>query len=233
MSDATKLRKYTDRSNKIHEEYLGDPALLRRYERFVTWQLAYMLPFYEDLRKSDEYAAAVDFFVSDLTGINISQRDQELARVVPIMSRMLPGRALHAIATAMELNARVLGINLSICRELYKEISVDARISESDYCSACRRASRLDECLELVHLTAKLGRNLDHVIQLPLIGPMLKAMRTPARLAGFGALQRFLESGHTTFSALDDVDLFLELATHRMTEVFTRIFSEPIGDLRQ
>jgi len=233
MSAAKELREYTARSNAIHQEYLGDPELLERYERFVAWQLDYMLPFYEDLRASEDYAAAVDFVVSDLTGIGIYQRDQDLARVVPMMCKMLPDKALRSVATAMQLNTRVLDINLSICRELYKDVPVDADVSEAAYCSACRRASRLDECLELVHLTGEVGHNLDHVIHIPMIGLMLKAMRTPARLAGFGVLQRFLEKGYRTFVALEDVDQFLDDITHRMTEVFTQIFTEPVENLKQ
>jgi hypothetical protein len=214
MSAAKELREHTARSNAIHQEYLGDPELLERYERFVAWQLDYMLPFYEDLRASEDYAAAVDFVVSDLTGIGINQRDHDLARVVPLMCKMLPDK-------------------LSICRELYKEKPVDADISEAEYCSACRRASRLDECLELVLLTGEVGHNLDHVIRIPMIGLMLKAMRTPARLAGFGVLQRFLEKGYRTFVALEDVDQFLDDITLRMTDVFTRIFTQPVENLKQ
>lgn len=227
MSSAAKLRKFTDRSNAIHQEYLGNPEALQQYERFVTWQVEYMLPFYEDLRTTADRAAAVDFVVSDLTGIDISDRDQELAKVVPVMSRMLPAKALDVLAAAMQLNARVLGINLSICRELYAEISIDTKITEAAYCSACRRASQLDECLELVHLTAEIGRSLDDVIRIPMMGLMLRAMRTPARLAGFGVLQVFLETGYKTFNALQDIDQFLDDMTVRMTYVFTQIFSAP------
>ena len=227
MSAAAQLREYTDRSNAIHQEYLGDPEVLQRYERFVTWQVEYMLPFYEDLRTTAGRAAAVDFFVSDLTGINISERDQEFAKVVPVMSRMLPAKALNVVATAMQLNARVLGINLSICRELYAEIAFDTKITQASYCSACRRASRLEECLELVHLTAEIGRSLDDVIRIPMMGLMLRAMRTPARLAGIGVLQVFLETGYKTFNALQDIDQFLDDMTVRMTYVFTQVFSAP------
>lgn len=228
MSAASELREYTDRSNSIHQEYLGNPELLQRYERFVDWQLDYMLPFYEDLGATEDRAEAVNFFISDLTGIDISERDHEFAKVVPLMSRMLPNKALDAVATAMRLNARVLGINLSICRELYKEISIDTEITEASYCSACRRASQLEECLELVHLTAEIGRDLDQLIRIPMIGLTLRAMRLPARLAGFGALQHFLETGYKTFNALEDVHQFLDDMTVRMTEVFTQIFTKPI-----
>ncbi len=227
MSAAKELREYTERSNAIHQEYLSDKALLARYKRFVSWQTDYMLPNYEDLRASEHYSSAVGFVVSDLTGIGVSQRDHDIARVVPMMSRMLPEKVLGTLAAAMRLNARVLGINLSICRALYAERTVDAVISEADYCIACRQASSLDEYLELVRLIEEVGRNLDRVIRIPMIGVTLKTMRAPARLAGFGALQIFLEKGYTAFVALDDVDQFLKHITLRMTEVFTRIMTDP------
>ncbi len=225
MSAANKLRNYTERSNALHQEYLDDQPFFKKYKRFVPWQLAYMLLFYDDLRGSKNYAAAVDFVVSDLTGIGVSARDHDIARVVPIMSRMLPDKALCVMASAMELNSRVLNINLAICRALYNDRPVDFAVSETDYRSACRQASSLDECLGLVHLIEDVGRSLDHVIRIPMIGVTLKAMRVPARLAGFAALQVFLEKGYTTFVALDDVDQFLDDITLRMTEVFTEIFT--------
>jgi len=228
MSAATELREFTARSNAIHDEYLGDPALLERYSRFVAWQTNYMLPLYENLRVSESYSNAVDFVVSDLTGINVSRRDQDIARVVPIMSRMLPDAALQTMAAAMRLNARVLEVNLSICRAIYKERLVDEDFSEAEYCLASRQAFELDECLELVQLTEDIGRSLDHVIRIPMIGPMLRAMRMPARLWGFAAMQEFLEKGYETFSALEDVDQFLADIKLRMTEVFTEIFTRPL-----
>ncbi|MFQ6007263.1 MAG: hypothetical protein ACE5OQ_17380 [Woeseia sp.] len=233
MNAAEKLRQYSARSNDIHQEYLGDPELLERYQRFVAWQIDYLLPLYEDLRESPDYAAAVDFVVSDLMGIGVSRRDHDIARIVPIMSRMLPDTALHTVAAAMELNARVLAINVSICRQLYGEKPVDSDFSEFDYCSACRRASSLDESIELIQLIRELGRKLEHIVHIPMIRLTLKAMHAPARLAGFIALQSFLEKGYSTFVALEDVDQFLDDLTRRMNEVFTRIFTEPLERLNR
>ena len=228
MSAAKELGEYTERSNAIHQGYLSDPKLLARYEHFVSWQTDYMLPYYEDLRATENYAAAVDFVVSDLTGISVCRRDQDIARIVPVMSKMLPDKAIRAMASAMHLNASVLEINLRICRSLFKGKSVDAEISEADYWSACRRASSLDECLHLVQLIEDIGHSLDSLIRIPMIGLTLKAMRGPARLAGFAALQDFLEKGYRTFYALEDVDQFLEDITRRMSEVFTKIFTGPL-----
>ena len=175
MSAANKLRNYTERSIALHQEYLDEQTFFEKYKRFVAWQLAYMLPFYDDLRASKNHAAAVDFVVSDLTGIGVSARDHDIARVVTIMSRMLPDKALGVMASAMKLNARVLDINLAICRALYKDRPVDFAVSETDYRSACRQASNLDECLGLVHLIEYVGRRPDHCIRIPVVGGPLNA----------------------------------------------------------
>lgn len=230
MTAAAELRRYTERSNALHQQYLSDPQLLHAYEHFVQWQLDYMLPLYDDLRAAEDYAAAVDFVVSDLTGINISERDQDIARVVPIMSRTLPDKALVTVAAAMRLNARVLEVNLAICRDLSTTLDDGQAISEASYWRACRNSSSLDECLELVQLTGDIGYSLDSVMQTRMIGTLLRAMRTPARLAGFGALQTFLENGYRTFSALEDVDRFLNDVTQRMSDIFTRIFETPLRE---
>jgi hypothetical protein len=231
MSAASELRANIERSNAIHQEYLNDSQLLERYRHFVAWQTDYLLPFYENLRSNRNYSAAVDFVVSDLTGIGVSDRDQNIARVAPIMSRMLPDKAVHTMAAAMHLNARVLQINLAVCRILYEGECSDSEITEADYCAAIRQASNLDECLELIQLTAEIGHSLDHVVRIPMVGPLLRAMRTPARLWGFAPMQAFLEKGYETFSALEDVDRFLDAITVRMTEVFTYLFTEPLENL--
>jgi len=230
-SAANRLRLFTDRSNAVHRQYLDDSGFLDQYQAFVTWQNDYMSTFYEDFRATKESAAAVDFVISDLTGIGISDRDQDLGRVVPAMARMLPDKALETVAVAMELNARILKINTSICRELFENGEPDVDISERNYCLACRRATTLDECLELVALTKQVGHSLNHVIKIPLIGGILRAMRSPARLAGFASLQAFLEDGYHTFRAIKDVDQFLEEISGRTTSVFTRIYEAPLSEL--
>ena len=143
MSAAKELREYAARSNALHQEYLGDPELLERYERFVAWQLDYMLPFYEDLRASEDYAAAVDFVVSDLTGMGINQRDHDLARVVPLMCKMLPDKASRTVATAVQLNARVLSINRALCRHFCDDQPDDAEVPDAEHGAPRRTATRL------------------------------------------------------------------------------------------
>jgi hypothetical protein len=225
---ATKFRRAIARSNELHAEYLDDPGLYDSYDRFTRWQLDYMLPFFRDLLEPEGYAEAVDFIVSDLAGVGISERDREIERAAPVIVRSLPAHPLETAAAAVELNAGVLEINLGICRELLVGDDLPPVISERDYFIACRKVSSYEECMGLVHLAADLGETLKRLVRVPLIGGLLRTMRKPAHAAGFGALQEFLETGYLTFRRISDIDRFLELLRVRMDQVFERIYRSTI-----
>jgi len=228
---AERFRLYTEKSNAVHEQYLSDPELLQKYEYFLDWQVAYSLPFYSEFEEKPETAAAVQFVISDLIGTGVSQRDADLARIIPVMIRLLPGKALQALASAMELNARALAINLEICRRLFDDADETAGISERDYCEAFRQSTSLDECRELIDLTIDLGHALKRLVRSSVLGMTLRAMHYPAHAAGFGAMQGFLETGYSTFHAIEHIDYFLDRFETRMAEVFTRSCEEPLENM--
>ncbi|MDH3428368.1 MAG: hypothetical protein OEQ14_00040 [Gammaproteobacteria bacterium] len=228
---AIRFRQNIRRSNQLHREYLDDARLLRNYERFANWQLEYLLPYFSDLHAREGYANAIDFTMSDLAGVGISERDRDLERAAPAITRLLPPGGLATIASAAEMNARVLQINIAICRCLLVGDELPDRITESVYCVACRKASSLDECVELVHLVTGLGRTLKSLVKVPMIGMTLRAMRAPAHAAGFGALQEFLEKGYRTFREIPDTDHFLVEIETRMVAVFERIYAAPLDQL--
>jgi len=231
MGTADKLRYFTNRSNQLHRQYLADPEFLKRYERFVTWQISYMLPFYKELRLREDTKTAIDFVVSDLAGTEISERDLEIQRVVPAMIRILPGKALRTIASGMEMNARILELNLSIYKTYHRQNNDATIYTEKKYCIAAREATSLGECIELISLTKQLGYDLERIVRIPLIGLSLKAMRKPASLAGFSSLQLFLEKGYSAFSKLDSVDQFLRTTETKMRQMFEHIYLSPLPNI--
>jgi hypothetical protein len=220
---AAALREEIRATNRLHRRYLNDPAFLRLYERFVDIQMAYFLPRYDDLRNRPGYDAAIDFVVSDLIGTGTASRDRDLERVAGVMSRTLPSKALEALVLAMGLNARVLAINIDIASAMSDGLRGGAAVSERDYCLASRQATTFAEFKKLITMSHEAGRALDRFAHLPLIRGIAHSMRIPARLAGFGDLQAFLEKGLDTFLGLADVDEFLNLMEERMTAVFHRV----------
>ena len=229
---ATRFRQNIRRSNELHVEYLEDEHLLKNYDRFTNWQLEYLLPFFSDLHAREGYAEAIDFVISDLAGISISHRDSDLERAAPAITNLLPLRALETIATAAEMSARILEVNIGICRQLQVGNDLPDSITETEYCTACREASSFNECVEIIHLVSGLGRTLKSLVKVPMIGITLRAMRMPAYAAGFGALQEFLENGYLTFRQIPDIEHFLGEIELRATEIFERIYEAPLEQLR-
>ena len=225
-SAAERFRRNIQRSNALHRQYLDDRALFSDYDRFANWQLRYLLEYLQDLYEQDGYEDALDFVMSDLAGVGIAGRDRDLERVAPVITSMLPTRALQTIAAAAEMNARVLEVNIAICRSLRADDALPGEITEAAYFDACRSATTFEEFEELTHLIVGLGRTLESLIDMPILGGLLRAMRGPAHAAGFGALQEFLETGYFTFRRIPDVDMFLDILEERMIGVFARIFSE-------
>jgi hypothetical protein len=225
---AAKFRRFIRESNELHARYLANSQTLDNYDRFTRWQFAYLMPRFEDLYTQTGYADAIDFVMSDLAGIGIRDRDRDLERVAALITSILPLSALSSIATAAEMNARALGINLEICRGLTVDGTFPAHIGEFEYFTACRKTSSLEECVELVHLITDLGESLRKLIRIPMIGATLRAMNRPAHAAGFGALQEFLERGYRTFRRIPDIDHFLLQIRLRMTENFSRIYTTPL-----
>jgi len=231
MDVPAELLRHTQRSNELHFQYARDSRLREIYQAFIDWQLDYLLQYFEDMQARPDQAAAVAFIISDLAGVEISQRDQEFAKVVPMMVRLLPKNVLASAAAAMRLNASVLENNLAICQSIDAAHLLSGKVREREYAEACRCVTSYEECMELVGLTVELGHELQHAIEIPMIGVTLKAMRGPARLAGIGALQSFLETGFRTFAALENVDQFLSEIEQRMDRIFRRIYRGPITAL--
>jgi len=65
-----------------------------------------------------------------------------------------------------------------------------------------------------------------------MIGITLRTMRAPAHATGFGALQEFLETGFRTFRQISDIDRFLADLESRTIEIFERIYTVPLDNLR-
>ncbi len=228
---AQRLRHYSKHSNALHQRYQEGGGAREGYSRLIALQEAYFLPLYDDLRDRPGFDAAIDFVVADLTGTGIAKRDRDLEKVVPLMSRLLPSRAVAILADAMELNAFVLEINLELEVELRECLTRGSPVSERDYCLANRAVSSVEAFRRIMEMTREAGEALDHVIRLPMIHSLMRGMRLPARMAGFGDLHAFLEKGYATFTAVEDVPDFLDTVEARMSEIFERVFLAPEGEL--
>ncbi|RBP04642.1 hypothetical protein DFR50_13826 [Roseiarcus fermentans] len=189
-----------DRSQALRARAQEDEAFARRRSLLRDWQAGRLGRTHRDLLESPRFAAAAKFFLTDLYGpTDISRHVEDVRRIVPLMTRVLPDSGLAAVAHAVELNALSESLDGAMVEILGARIVF---LDEASYGAAYRSVGRAEERARQIDLIELLGGALDTLTHIHLIGATLKMMRKPAQLAGLGALQAFLERGYSAFGAM-------------------------------
>jgi hypothetical protein len=204
QTGAANLKHQLERNRQVRspaDSRNQDPRL-RLLQR---WQAERLAQDYEPLRHNPKNRLACDFFLYELYGDqDFSKRDQDVERIYPIMVKLLPPMVLETVARAVELNAMSHELDLTMVNAL-----PNGELSLADYQKAYRLSNQNGERRHQLALILSLGRELARVVQIPLMYKLLQACRWPAKLAGLGALQAFLERGFAAFVALEGAKPFL------------------------
>jgi len=218
----TALVRALERARAMHAARAQNPILAGALERLSDWQSRRLAVTYADLARDPRYAEAIGFFQSDLYGPqDFSRRDADLARVVPMMARMLPEGVMMTVAKAMELSALSHELDMRVNDFLPR---ADAQFAVEDYCRAFRRAGHLAERRRQIELIGEVGLALDRAVGKPLVRSALALMHAPARAAGLGELQTFLERGFAAFRRMRGAEAFLATIRERETAIVDTIF---------
>ena len=178
---------------------------------------------YADVALQPRYVEAIRFFENDLYGSgDYAQRDADVARIAPIMVRMLPEAVIATIAQAVELNAMSHELDADLLAHLPRG---DTDLNVLDYCNAYRAMGRRQERERQIRLIVEIGAALDAHVRRPLVRSALHLMGKPAHLAGFGALHDFLERGFSAFRTMRGAELFLGIVQQRETALMERILA--------
>lgn len=223
-----------ERVARLHAERRANPILAGALERVAAWQARRLRMTYPDLAPQPRYAGAIDFFQTDLYGgADFARRDADLARVVPVMVRMLPERVIATIARAMELNTLSQELDRSLLARLPR---ADGQFTVAEYCRAFRKMGNRPARERQVALIVEIGSALDGYVKKPLIHAAMVMMRQPARLAGLGVLHDFLERGFDAFRRMKGAEEFLATIAARETALLDTVyagatapFPDPLG----
>ncbi len=213
-------------AQQLRAERASDPRP-EDFLRLKEWQAARLARSYADLLADSRYRPAAEFFLSDLYGPkDFRTRDDELARVVPIMVRVLPANALHTLLQAVRMDALSESLDSALTLAL-RQGGNAKRIDWPAYVAAYRRCGRRQDRELQIDLIDEIGKTLDRLTHMPLIRISLKLMKTPAQLSGLGALHSFLQGGFDAFSHMKGADEFLAIVTERETALMKELFTNP------
>ncbi len=203
----------------------ADDPRAEDYPHLKEYQAARLAHSYADLLASERYRPAAEFFLSDLYGPkDFRTRDEELARVVPVMVRVLPARALQTLLDAVKMDTLSESLDSAMVlalRKTGKSKSIDWPAYVAAYRACGRRRDRELQITLIEHI----GKTLDRLTRMPLIRVSLRLMSGPAHLAGLGALHDFLQDGFDAFSHMKGADEFLEIVIERETALMREMFA--------
>ncbi len=189
------------------------------------WQAARLARTYQDLLDDANTRPAAEFFLSDLYGLkDTGERDAGLERVFPVMSKVLPDAALHGIGLAVELDALSEELDAQLLDVLARIPGASDELSEDGYADAYRRCDNYERRKHQIGLIRETGEDLAQLVRKPMVYAMLRGMRGPAKAAGCGALQDFLERGFRAFRKMKDAQRFLDTIERRETQILDRIY---------
>ncbi len=189
-----------------------EPDLRGRLDTLQHWQRARLDATYADLRNDPRYRPACEFFLDELYGgRNVHERDQQLGRVVPVMRRFFPAHLLHAVGDAVRLQAVSLEFDLALAELLSSRSS----LHQPDYAWAYRQHAAWEARTDQIGLIRQLGELLDETVARPMVHRLIRLMHGPAVMAGFGALQGFLQRGLDAFAHMGPADHFLDTIESR------------------
>jgi hypothetical protein len=209
------------RVQQHHRERAANPAVAQAIAHLGRWQSLRLRKTYADLASVPRYASAMRFFETDLYGgADFAKRDSDLARVVPAIKRLLPGHVVDTVAAAVELNALSQDLDRAMVDALRP---VALTFSVAEYCAAYRSVGQFDQRRLQIRLMGDVGGALDRFVQKPMIRGALVVMRKPARMAGLGALQDFLERGYAAFTTMRGSADFLATIQRRETQIHEAI----------
>lgn len=204
----------------VEEPRNGSPML----PALQRWQAGRLARGFDDLLAAPESAPAARFFLSDLYGDHdVSGRDRDVERVMPLMQRVLSPTMLGIAADALELAVLSHALDLRMAEALEGD-GGGPDIDEARYANAYRRVGRARLRARQVRLIDDVGRGLADVVNTPKVAQLLRLARLPARAAGLWHLQSFLERGFSAFGRLPDAHAFVRTIVQRERHVMRRLF---------
>ena len=190
------------------------------------WQQARLAATHTTLLKSPQYGPAATFFLTELySTADLTQRDADIERVIKILVKFLPDRALRTLAAALEMDAlseRMDGLMAAQMRSVQMS-SKPLAITGQSYGAAYRAMGQFDLRLRQIELTEEIGLALDKLSRLPLLRGLLRMMSRPAQIGGVGGLHAFLERGYSAFAHIGDAKDFVTAIVAQEREEHVRL----------
>ena len=196
------------------------PALAGQVAALKAYQQQRFARTHASLLAHPRHGRAARFFLEELYGPqDFTQRDAQFSRIVPALVRLFPADTVATVESLAAVHA--LSERLDTAMAIHLDGAAPARAT---YVRAWQATGEAAARARQVELVMSIGEALDRHTRSFMLRASLKAMRGPARAAGMGALQTFLEAGFDAFGAMGGAREFLATIEARETALARRLF---------
>lgn len=188
---------------------------------------------YRDLLTSIDYGDCTNFFLHELySARDYSERDAQFARIGKALELTFPDQVVATAVTLAHLHRVTEELDLAMAAHWHRRPNLPAT---TRYVHAWRAVGQPDKRDWQLDTVLRLGQALGELTGKPGLRMMLKMMRQPARLAGLGTLQVFLETGFDRFGMLarkrNAVDTFLNIIRTREATWIEQLYHARMTDI--
>ncbi|MDI1253471.1 hypothetical protein [Thermomonas sp.] len=223
---AARLSRRLASHQAVHDPQREPRNRLRWLKPVQAWQTQRLERSFARFLQDPARRPAANFFLSDVYGDrDFSQRDADIAKVMPMMQRLLPSALVATVADGIELGALTHALDLRMAQALQRLAPRRRRIDEALYAKAYREVGLRRLRMRQIELIDHVGQGLASALRMPGVSMLLKLSRVPAKAAGLGELQVFLERGFEAFAGLDDAQAFLADIRHNESVAMARLFA--------
>jgi hypothetical protein len=222
----TRLGCLLSRHQALHDAHREPRNRLRWLPEVRRWQALRLEASFDRFLHDPRRRPAAQFFLNDVyNDRDFSRRDADIARVLPTMQRLLPAALLATLADAIELGLLTHAFDLRLAGTLERISPREHALDGALYARAYRESGLHRLRRHQIDLIARVGLGLARALRMPGVATLLRLSRGPARAAGLGELQGFLERGFAAFDGLGDARAFLHEIEADEREVSRRLFS--------
>ena len=225
-ADASSILGHLHHVARERQRRAESPELGARVRSLKDYQQRRFARTYADLLASARYGAASRFFLEKLYGpTDFAERDAQFARVVPALVRLFPQDIVATVNTLAQLHALSETLDSKMATQL-----ASSAVDRASYVAAWQTTGHPELREQQIALTLSVGESLDRLTRNPLVRHSLRMMHGPARAAGLGELQRFLECGFDTFKAMRGAQEFLATVGSRERALVHCLFGAGLQD---
>ena len=216
---SAKILSNLEMATNIRKEYLTDSNLKEKKDALKAYQVERLKFTHKECLNDPNTKEATKFFLTEIySDKDLTKRDADLAKIVPMMCKLFPKELLIVLSDAIELDALTEVLDMKMCKNL------NVNFTDEEYMKVYREKTKYDDRKKQIQLTNALGLSLIDVVKYPLIGGLLGKMGFPAKMMGLSEMHELLNNGFNIFKNTKNVEQFLETLIQNEYDILEDIY---------